>query len=45
MDQEQLGDLIEIFASSDDWDKATQKWISENQDLVNEWLRMEGSFS
>lgn len=45
MNQEQLGGLIETFAASDDWDKATQKWISENQELVNEWLKEEASAS
>ena len=38
MDEEQLGNLIEVFAASNDWEKAAEKWVKDHQALINSWL-------
>ncbi len=37
--ENQLGNLIEVFAASENWDKATDQWIKNNQALVKKWLK------
>lgn len=38
MTTNQLGNLIEVFAQSNDWEKAAENWCSNHPELINEWI-------
>ena len=38
MNEEQLGNLIEVFAASDNWEKAAEKWVEDHPGLIRSWL-------
>ncbi|SEN92060.1 glycine betaine/proline transport system substrate-binding protein [Mesobacillus persicus] len=39
MDDQQIGQLIDYVESAEDPLEGAKKWIEENQDLVNEWVK------
>ncbi len=39
MNKQQMGNLIRTFAANDDWDQASEKWVKEHEELVNQWLK------
>lgn len=34
----QLSNLMEVFAQSNDWEKAAEQWCSNHPDLIKQWL-------
>ncbi len=38
MNTDQLANLMEVFARSNDWEKAAEKWCKNNPELIDEWL-------
>ncbi len=34
----QLSNLMEVFAQSDNWEKAAEQWCSNHQELIKQWL-------
>ncbi len=39
MDDEQIGQLIDDVESAEDPLDGAKKWIEENQDLIDEWVK------
>lgn len=39
LNEKELGNLIEKFAASNNWDKAVEEWMNNNQVLVKKWLK------
>lgn len=37
-DDDQIGDLMQVFEEIDDEEEAAKKWVEENEDLIDNWL-------
>lgn len=38
MNTQQLADLMEVFAQSNDWEKAADQWCKNHEPLIQEWM-------